>query len=161
MTIKKTTVYISIGDKTEVFRSPDEIPDGLKSQLARSTRGMNSATILIADRGGREEIRKILAGKPSALKSRLRGDYFRGAVATKEPTQEIVGAGKDHGLVEHELLECELVEDRGRWHWRNWSADGWKRANQQWQRLGWKDWVELLVPGAVGAALGLILTWGK
>lgn len=76
-TIKRTTVYISMGDKTQVFRSPEEIPDSLRRQLADSTRGMNSATILIADRGGRAEIRKILNGKPSPLKGHLRSDYLK------------------------------------------------------------------------------------
>jgi hypothetical protein len=76
-TIKRTTVYISMGDKTQVFRSPDEIPAALRKQLVASTRGMNSATILIADRGGRAEIRKILNGEPSPLKSRLRADFLK------------------------------------------------------------------------------------
>lgn len=76
-TIKRTTVYISMGDKTQVFRSPDEIPTALRKQLVASTRGMNSATILIADRGGRAEIRKILNGEPSPLKSRLRADFLK------------------------------------------------------------------------------------
>lgn len=66
-----------MGDKTQVFRSPEEIPATLRKQLVASTRGMNSATILIADRGGRAEIRKILDGQPSPLKSRLRADFLR------------------------------------------------------------------------------------
>lgn len=77
-----------MGDQTRVFRSPDEIPNGLRRRLISSTRGMNSATILIADRGGREEIRKVLNGEPSPLKSRLRGDFLRrslDATATAVP----------------------------------------------------------------------------
>jgi hypothetical protein len=66
-----------MGDKTRVFRSPDEIPNSLRRRLMNSTRGMNSATILIADRGGREEIRKVLNGEPSPLRSRLRADFLR------------------------------------------------------------------------------------
>jgi hypothetical protein len=84
-TIKRTTVYISIGDKTEVFSSPEDIPAPLRKQLADSTHGMNSATILIADRGGRAEIRKILNGEPSPLKSRLRSDFLKRSLGEAQP----------------------------------------------------------------------------
>lgn len=131
-TIKRTTVYISIGDKTQVFRSPEEIPAPLRKRLVRSTRGMNSATILIADRGGREEIRKIIAGQPSPLKSRLRGDYFQTATATQDE--------------EKEMLECELVEESTPYTWRDWD---------------WKHWVEMLLPVLAGIALWFIFTWNK
>ena len=35
-----------------VYRSVEEVPDPLKRQLLRSTNGLNSATIVIADRRG-------------------------------------------------------------------------------------------------------------
>jgi hypothetical protein len=76
-----------MGDKTQVFRSPEEIPAALRKQLVASTRGMNSATILIADRGGRAEIRKILDGQPSPLKSRLRADFLRRSIDDR-PAQD-------------------------------------------------------------------------
>ncbi len=48
-----------------------EIPDRLRKELEESTNSFNSATILIADRRGREEIVKALNGLPSSLRSRL------------------------------------------------------------------------------------------
>lgn len=92
-TIRRTTIYISMGEKTQIFRSPDEIPNSLRRHLLNSTRGMNSATILIADRGGREEIRKVLNGEPSPLKSRLRADFLRRSLGGS-PNEAPVGAPK-------------------------------------------------------------------
>ncbi len=118
-TIKRTTVFIAIGDRTQVFRSPDDIPTPLKKQLAESTRGMNSATILIADRGGREEIRKILNGEPSPLKSRLRADFLKRSIG------------------ERSVAAAPVVRNS----WRDWR---------------WRQWAELLLPGAVGLGLWLL-----
>lgn len=76
-TFKRTTIYISLGSDTKVYDSPESIPHELRKKLMRSTRGMNSATILIADRGGRQEIQKILEGQPSSLDGSLRTAYFQ------------------------------------------------------------------------------------
>ncbi len=114
-----------MGNKTQVFRSPDEIPGPLRKQLIHSTRGMNSATILIADRGGREEIRKILNGQPSALKSRLRADFLRRSIGEPAPAPE-------QAVAQHDVS------------WRDWK---------------WRQWAELLLPGAVGLGLWLLFTW--
>lgn len=125
--IKRTTVYISMGDKTQVFRSPEDIPDSLRRQLADSTRGMNSATILIADRGGRAEIRKILNGEPSPLKGRLRSDYLKQHFGESSATSLKPATSGVH-----------------RMSFGNW---------------GWRQWAELLLPGAIGLGFWLLFTW--
>jgi hypothetical protein len=71
VTVKSSTIFISVGDKTQVFRSVDEVPPGLRKKLEQSTNGMNSATILIADRRGREEIVRAIRGLPSGVRSRF------------------------------------------------------------------------------------------
>lgn len=43
----------------------------MRKELEESTNGFNSATILIADRRGREEVRRALKGMPSALRTRF------------------------------------------------------------------------------------------
>jgi len=106
-TIKRTTVYISMGDKTQVFRSPEDIPTALRKQLVASTRGMNSATIMIADRGGRAEIRKILNGEPSPLKSRLRADFLRRSL------------GGETTPVKEAAASTRVVSWR-QWSWQQW-----------------------------------------
>lgn len=123
-TIKRTTVYISIGQKTEVFSAPEEIPAPLRKQLADSTRGMNSATILIADRGGRAEIRKILSGEPSPLKGLLRADFLK-----------------------RNLGDTTALSKPG--------PAAFRRSFGNWR---WRQWAELLLPGAVGLGLWLLFT---
>lgn len=71
VTLKTSTIFISKGAETRVYRSVAEIPHSLRQQLEECTNGFNSATILIADRRGREEIRRALTGMPSTLRTRL------------------------------------------------------------------------------------------
>lgn len=71
VTVKTSTIFISVGDKTRVFRSVEDVPPPLRKKLEQSTNGINSATILIADRRGREEIVKAIRGLPSGVRSRL------------------------------------------------------------------------------------------
>jgi hypothetical protein len=71
MTVKTSTIFIAKGGKTQVFRSVNEVPPQLRKELEESTNSFNSATILIADRRGREEIVRALNGLPSSLRSRL------------------------------------------------------------------------------------------
>ena len=71
LTVKSSTIFISVGGKTQVFRSVDDVPPSLRKRLEQSTNGINSATILIADRRGREEIVRAIRGLPSNVRSRL------------------------------------------------------------------------------------------
>lgn len=71
VTIKSSTIFISIGDKTSVYRSMDEVPAPLRKKLQESTNGINAATILIADRRGREEIVRAIQGLPNGVRDRI------------------------------------------------------------------------------------------
>lgn len=71
VTLKSSTIFISVGNRTEVYRSVAEVPPSLRKQLEQSTNGINSATILIADRKGKEEIVRAIRGLPSNLRSKL------------------------------------------------------------------------------------------
>jgi hypothetical protein len=71
VTVKTSTIFIAKGGKTQVFRSVSEVPPRLRKELEESTNSFNSATILIADRRGREEILRALNGLPSGLRTRL------------------------------------------------------------------------------------------
>jgi hypothetical protein len=70
-TIRSSTIFIATGGETRVYRSVDEIPEPLRHKLEQTTNGLNSATILIADRRGREEIVRAIRGLPSGMRSRL------------------------------------------------------------------------------------------
>jgi hypothetical protein len=65
-----STVLISAGGADQVFRSVDEVPTVLRTRLLKSTNGANSATILIADRRGRQEIAKAMRHLPGPVQRR-------------------------------------------------------------------------------------------
>ena len=72
MTAKSSTVFIAAGEKqTLIYRSIEDVPAALQGQLKDSTSGKNSATILIADKRGREELVRALQGQPSQVHCRL------------------------------------------------------------------------------------------
>ena len=71
VTVRTSTIFISKGGRTRVYRSVEDVPEPLRKELEDSTNGFNSATILIADRRGRAEIVRALNGLPSTLRSRL------------------------------------------------------------------------------------------
>ena len=71
VTLKSSTIFISVGNKTEVYRTVNDVPPSLRKKLEQSTNGINSATILIADRKGKEEIVRAIRGLPSNLRSKL------------------------------------------------------------------------------------------
>jgi hypothetical protein len=71
LTAKTSTIFISSGETTKVYRSMGEVPPGLRRKLQETTKGMNSATILIADKRGREELVRALQGRPSDVQCRL------------------------------------------------------------------------------------------
>ncbi len=86
VTLKSSTIFISVGNRTEVYRSVAEVPPLLRKKLEQSTNGINSATILIADRKGKEEIVRAIRGLPSNLRSRL-ATSLKEEARPEQPTQ--------------------------------------------------------------------------
>ncbi len=64
---KYSTILIAVGDDTRLYRSLEEVPELLREQLIDSTTGENSATLLIADPNGRQEILRLIAQKHEDL----------------------------------------------------------------------------------------------
>jgi hypothetical protein len=87
LTARSSTIFIAVGDETRVYRCIEEIPPALRRRLHETTRSMNSATILIADKGGRAELVRALQGRPSSMQSRLI-DAIRAPQPEKAPAQE-------------------------------------------------------------------------
>lgn len=71
LTARSSTIFISTSQETHVYRSVSEIPPELRRKLHDSTRGMNSATILIADKRGQEELLRALQRRPVHVQRRL------------------------------------------------------------------------------------------
>jgi hypothetical protein len=70
-TFRCSTIFVSEGGETHVFRSFGEMPTPMRRRISARTRGGASATIFIANRGGREELAKRLRGMPSRVTTRL------------------------------------------------------------------------------------------
>src|SRR5882757_2821381 len=69
-TLKSSTVFVSIGEETRVFRSVDEVPAEWIRYFERSKGRLRPQTILIADPKGKEEILRGLQGLPSSVRPR-------------------------------------------------------------------------------------------
>jgi hypothetical protein len=89
VTVKTSTIFIAKGGRTHVYHSVNDVPPHLRKQLEDSTNGFNSATILIADRRGREEIVRALNGLPSGLRSRLASSLAPSARAASKPARPV------------------------------------------------------------------------
>ena len=71
VTAKSSTIFIATGEGTSVYRSMKDIPAPVRRKLQESMQGMHSATILIADKRGRDELVRALQGQPSNVRCRL------------------------------------------------------------------------------------------
>jgi hypothetical protein len=115
LTAKSSTIFVATGEGTSVYRSIKEIPVPLRRKLQESMQGMHSATILIADKRGREELIRALQGQPSSVHCRL-VDAHRGQQQKEQTRTEAKSKTR--------------------------------------LRLGTlRNWLELLLPVAVGASL--------
>jgi len=70
-TLKTSTILISADNTKGVYRSVEDVPEPLRKKLLRSTNSLNSRTMLIADRRGRQEIARALKKLPGASQRRL------------------------------------------------------------------------------------------
>lgn len=139
-TIRQSTILIAAGERTRVYSSLEQVPAGLKRQLIDSTSGSNSATILLADRAGREEIVRALRGMPSHVQARLLSPKlpWTEAFARKQARQSPRGPVSPDGASAFDRAAQRA--NRGTWTGQ---AFTWTRAH----------WPELLLP--VGVAIGL------
>src|SRR5436305_8273404 len=93
LTARSSTIYIAAGQGAQVFRSMGEVPPVLRRKLQESTQSANSATILIADRQGREELVRALHGEASNVRCRL-AETIRSRQRLAQPAPGPSASGK-------------------------------------------------------------------
>lgn len=71
VTAKSSTIFIGTKDSTQIYHSVEEVPATLRRRLKETTQSPTSATILIADKRGRDELIRALQGEPSDVQCRL------------------------------------------------------------------------------------------
>ena len=81
---KVSTIVVGAGSTVRTYRSLEEMPPAVQEQMDRALSGENSATLLIADERGRQEILNSLRGQESELDSRLIS-----ALATRRKEQTV------------------------------------------------------------------------
>ena len=74
--MKTSTILISDRRTDAVYRSVAEVPQQLRKRLLKYTSGINSATILIADRRGKEELAKAIRRLPGNAQQKLLDAVF-------------------------------------------------------------------------------------
>lgn len=79
--MKTSTVLVARGRAHAVYRSVADVPEALRKELVKSTSGLNSATIVIADRRGRQVLAKAIQNLPrrGAKTARLPAVVLRAA----------------------------------------------------------------------------------
>lgn len=94
ITVKTSTVFVSVDRQTKIFRSVDEVPPEWRRRFDRANGGLKPQTILIADRKGREEILRSIQGQPSAIQTRWKASssakvpVFGGGIPVREPAPQ-------------------------------------------------------------------------
>jgi hypothetical protein len=69
MVQKFSIIYLSVGDKTEVFHSLDQVPAELRERLSRNASNSQMETLIIANEKGRKMLESRGLRKQSATAS--------------------------------------------------------------------------------------------
>jgi hypothetical protein len=64
--MKISAVMIASGGEQGFYRSVQDVPEPLRTQLVEITNSSNSGTIVIADRAGKEQITQVMARRENA-----------------------------------------------------------------------------------------------
>jgi hypothetical protein len=83
--LKTSTILISADDTESVYLSVREVPEPLRKKLLHFTNSVNSRTILIADRRGRQEIARALRNLPGGSQRRLSNSLLSGVPPPTPP----------------------------------------------------------------------------
>jgi len=68
--MKTSTVMIARGAEQGFYRSVQDVPEPLRTQLLEITSSQNSGTIVIADRAGKEQLTQVMARRESTRENK-------------------------------------------------------------------------------------------
>jgi hypothetical protein len=68
--MKTSAVMIAAAGERGFYRSVQEVPEPLRTQLLEITASANSGTIVIADRAGKEQITQVIGRRQAAARER-------------------------------------------------------------------------------------------
>jgi len=71
--MKTSAVMIAAGEEHGFYRSVQEVPEPLRTQLLEITTSPNSGTIVIADRAGKEQLTQVMARRESTRDPKSEG----------------------------------------------------------------------------------------
>jgi hypothetical protein len=157
ITMKTSTIFIGKGERTHVFHSVGDIPKELRDELEASTNGFNSATILIADRRGRQEIIRALNGLPTGLRTRLSTSLQAGSNSAEALATD---DGPSHGEQTHEAEDSARFTQSSGSLLRKIALDRMGLGSfslDSLRRLQPRTWAAILLPPAIGVAVWLAL----
>src|ERR1700693_3823764 len=95
--LKTSTILISADNTEGVYRSVEDVPEPLRKKLLRSTNSLNSRTMLIADRRGRQETPRALKKFPGASQRRL--SHALAGQTQKPPSFPKIGVAQAIGIL--------------------------------------------------------------
>jgi DNA-directed RNA polymerase subunit RPC12/RpoP len=83
--MKTSSVMIAAGDGPTFYRSVQDVPEPLRTQLLESTKSENSGTIVIADRAGKDQITQVIARRESARERKAAKEQERSETPAPDP----------------------------------------------------------------------------
>ena len=108
-TVKSSTVFVSVGEETRVFRSVDEVPSEWIRYFERSKGRLRPQTILIADPKGREEILRGLQGLPSSVRPRWNPASMRSSLPALTASAAASASQRFQWTTRQVLIEVSLA----------------------------------------------------
>jgi hypothetical protein len=79
---------IAAGDEQGFYRSVQDVPEPLRTQLLETTCSTNSGTIVIADRAGKEQLTQAIARREAARRTSSRTTSQAAQVADSPASPE-------------------------------------------------------------------------
>jgi hypothetical protein len=91
--MKTSAVMIAAGGEQGFYRSVQDVPEPLRTQLLETTTSSNSGVIVIADRAGKEQLTQVLA-RQEAGPEELSKEVTKALTPEKPPAEAVSVASR-------------------------------------------------------------------